>query len=273
MSLHSMGIQAALPALCTELKLHATNGVPVVNSRDAAEMFGKRHDLVLRDIDGLLAQDGVSSNLRTPWYRLKLVENEQNRQTYRSFDLTRQGFTLLVMGWTGERALQFKIRYIEAFDAMEAALKDGSAGPGLDLIAAIREIVAPLIVRIDYRNIIIDRIASDIAQLKTRIPNGRRNLKSTTKINHIDALRLLGGRCPCCGTAEVVANGEKSPFAEFDHFYASSRAGAEHTWLICKPCHTELTSGRVARDQRETVFKAYQDKRRRLPGRQPNLFG
>lgn len=47
----------------------------------------------------------------------------QNGQTYRSFDMTRDGFTLLAMGLTGKKALQFKLRYIEQFNAMEAELK------------------------------------------------------------------------------------------------------------------------------------------------------
>jgi phage regulator Rha-like protein len=38
--------------------------------------------------------------------------------------MTRQGFTLLVMGWTGDKAMAFKVRYIEAFDAMERALNE-----------------------------------------------------------------------------------------------------------------------------------------------------
>ena len=58
--------------------------------------------------------------------------------------------------------------------------------------------------------------------------------------------------------------GQRSPEAEFDHFYASSSPDAEHTWLICKRCHAGLTTGRVPRDQREAEFRAYQSKRRRL---------
>ena len=41
------------------------------------------------------------------------------------YDLTRDGFSLLVMGFTGEKALQWKIRYIQAFNAMEQALQSG----------------------------------------------------------------------------------------------------------------------------------------------------
>jgi hypothetical protein len=75
----------------------------------------------------------------------------------------------------------------------------------------------------------------------------------------------MGGKCPCCGSADVLdASGQRSGEAEYDHFYASSAPDVEHTWLICKPCHLGLTTGRVPRDQREAEFRAYQSKRRRL---------
>jgi hypothetical protein len=41
----------------------------------------------------------------------------------RSFDLTRDGYSLLAFGFTGAKALRFKVRYIEAFNAMEVALQ------------------------------------------------------------------------------------------------------------------------------------------------------
>jgi anti-repressor protein len=76
-----------------------------------AEAFGKRHDHVLRDIDTIL----TSPNLGPLWFR-SVDYLDAKGESRRAFDLTRQGFTLLVMGWTGERAMAFKVRYIEAFD-------------------------------------------------------------------------------------------------------------------------------------------------------------
>ncbi len=92
------------------------NNAVVANSRDVAVYFCKRHDNVVRDIENLLEQ-GVLNFEETPYV------HEQNGQTYRSFDMTRDGFTLLAMGFTGKKALQFKLRYIEQFNAMEAELK------------------------------------------------------------------------------------------------------------------------------------------------------
>lgn len=49
--------------------------------------------------------------------------NEQNGQTYPMFLMNRDGFSLLVMGFTGKKAMQFKLEYIKAFNQMEATIK------------------------------------------------------------------------------------------------------------------------------------------------------
>jgi Rha family phage regulatory protein len=267
-----------VPALCIELKVHINgDGAPVVNSRDVAVVFEKRHDNVLRDIEE--AREKIASDLRTSWFRPETVLDAYGREQP-SFKLTRQGFTLLVMGWSGERAMQFKVRYIQAFDAMEEILRASTPATHADLIQSIREIVAPLAVRFDSQDVAIERvearvdaIAEDVGSIKIRLLNARKRISPTVKAEHADATRLLGGRCQCCGTAQVIlADGQASKFAEYDHFYQNSKADAEHTWLICKPCHSDLSTGRTPRDQREAAFRAYQDKRRRLPGRQQKLF-
>ncbi|WP_286084191.1 Rha family transcriptional regulator [Agrobacterium sp. FDAARGOS_525] len=74
--------------------------LPVVaNSLDVAAYFGKRHDNVVRDIENLFEQDVLNFE-EAPY------TNEQNGQTYRAFDMTRDGFTLLAMGFTGAKALR-----------------------------------------------------------------------------------------------------------------------------------------------------------------------
>ena len=50
--------------------------------------------------------------------------NQQNGQNYPMFVMNRDGFTLLAMGFTGKRAMKFKLDYIAAFNKMESALKD-----------------------------------------------------------------------------------------------------------------------------------------------------
>lgn len=72
----------------------------MVNSRDVAEKFGKRHDHVMRDVDSLLH----APNLGDGWFRE--VSNEHptiSGRVDRSFDMTRDGFTLLAMGGPAKR--------------------------------------------------------------------------------------------------------------------------------------------------------------------------
>ena len=82
-----------------------------------AEVFGKRHDNIIQTIDKLPNDDFKSSNFKFDTYFDK--KGEQRRM----FSLTRDGFSLLVMGFTGEKAYQWKIELIKAFNTMEAELR------------------------------------------------------------------------------------------------------------------------------------------------------
>lgn len=109
----------------------AKDGEVFATSRDVAAFFGKRHDHVLRDIANLIDAEpslGLLSFGETPY-----VE-ESNGQTYRMYEMDRDGFTLLAMGFTGSKALKWKLRYIEAFKTMEAELRRiAQSGPAIDL--------------------------------------------------------------------------------------------------------------------------------------------
>lgn len=106
--------QASMPSLAV------INGKPTTLSTDVARYFGKQHFNVLRDIRNLLLQlsDGGVLN-----FEETSVTDEQNGQAYTAYRLTRDGFTLLTMGFTGKKALQFKLAYIDAFNQMEAKLR------------------------------------------------------------------------------------------------------------------------------------------------------
>lgn len=117
-----------------ELHLQTENGQVVVSSRVVAEKFGKEHSKVTRDIETLIGsiakngdthKDGVvekSADLFIP----SKYQHPQNKQWYPEYLLTKKGFTLLAMGFTGQEALKWKLNYIEAFEKMEQALKEQS---------------------------------------------------------------------------------------------------------------------------------------------------
>ena len=96
---------------------------PVTTSLKVAEYFGKRHRDVIRAIEDSIAQlEGVRKNAHTPPFTKTTYVNEQNGQRYPMYLLNRDGFTFVVMGFTGEKATQFKWNYIQAFNAMEKIL-------------------------------------------------------------------------------------------------------------------------------------------------------
>ena len=92
--------------------------VNVCTSLDIAETFGKRHSDVLRDLENM----DCSEEFRERNFALSSYKSAQNR-SFPMYYITRDGFTLLVMGYTGEKAMKFKEAYIKQFNAMEAILQ------------------------------------------------------------------------------------------------------------------------------------------------------
>lgn len=89
-----------------------------VTSLDVAETFGKEHFHVLRDIEKM----ECSKEFRESNFGLSSYKSSQNK-SLPMYYITRDGFTILVMGYTGELAMKFKEAYIKQFNAMEAALR------------------------------------------------------------------------------------------------------------------------------------------------------
>lgn len=99
--------------------LTISNGQPTASSRDIAEHFGKRHDHVLRDIE-TLGKD--LPNFGEMFFDTEIPDSYGRPQ--RAYLMNRDGFTLLAMGFNGKEALEWKIKYINAFNAMEQELRN-----------------------------------------------------------------------------------------------------------------------------------------------------
>lgn len=101
------------------------NDEAMTDSLTVADMFGKRHDRVLRAVENLL--EGLPKNGDTPKLFMKTwYTHEQNGQRYTKYLMNRDGFSLLVMGFTGKKALEWKLKYIEAFNKMESIIREKS---------------------------------------------------------------------------------------------------------------------------------------------------
>ncbi len=101
----------------------------VTTSVRVAEVFGKRHDNILRQINSLigsLREQQDFTHLKNEVSTIKYAVGEYADSTGRKlkqYIMNRDGFTLLAMGFTGSKALKFKLQYIQAFNEMEAKLR------------------------------------------------------------------------------------------------------------------------------------------------------
>ena len=91
----------------------------VVSSRDVARVFEKRHADVLEAIKELKCNGSFTERN----FSFSCYEDSTGRELP-EYLLTRDGFTLLAMGFTGSKAMQFKIKYIEAFNRMEETIRN-----------------------------------------------------------------------------------------------------------------------------------------------------
>lgn len=99
----------------------------LTNSRLVAMKFGKRHSNVIRDIEELLVK--LPENERKLNFELLEEDVEISNggsKKLKFYAMTETGFTLLVMGFTGEKAIQFKLEYIAAFNKMKEIIKRAS---------------------------------------------------------------------------------------------------------------------------------------------------
>lgn len=117
-------------------KLAVVSGRPTCTSMQLAETFDKRHDHVMRDIGHLVAQlsadhlpkigemigDSTERLLNFEETFGEVATGKGAMRKIPMYRITLKGFTLLAMGFTGPKALQFKLAYIDAFEEMQKAL-------------------------------------------------------------------------------------------------------------------------------------------------------
>ena len=103
----------------TNLVFLNNNNEAVTDSLMVAEVFGKQHKNVIQSIHNLHSELGEKGKLI---FQPTSYKDSFNREQLK-YDLTKDGFTLLVMGFNGKEALQFKMAYIEEFNRMEEHIK------------------------------------------------------------------------------------------------------------------------------------------------------
>lgn len=101
----------------------------VTDSRQVAEHFEKQHQHVIRDIENLVnkAEEKDASKIGRMFFETTMPDAYGRMK--RVYLMNRDGFSLLVMGFTGKAALEWKLKFLEAFNAMEKAIKTPQITP------------------------------------------------------------------------------------------------------------------------------------------------
>lgn len=117
-----------------EIILQNKDGQVLVSSRDVAEHFNKKHSEVIYTLEGRIGKDGtvknngilMSGNSQLSKMFIKTEYKDSMNRTKHEYLMNRDGFSLLCMGFTGKEALEWKLKYIDAFNKMEEKLKSGN---------------------------------------------------------------------------------------------------------------------------------------------------
>ena len=105
--------------------VHLENNEAVCSSLEVAEKFGKRHDKLIAEIRRMysdLIGEGSPQNGGAKFFFEATYENRGKQ--YPMYLMNRDGFSLLVMGFTGKKALDWKLKYINAFNQMENIIRE-----------------------------------------------------------------------------------------------------------------------------------------------------
>jgi Rha family phage regulatory protein len=103
----------------------------LTTSQQVAAVFGKRHDHVIDKVRALMRE--LPEEFNAPNFRVVAYRDAKGESRV-SYQMTRDGFTLLAMGFTGKKALAFKVAYINAFNAMAAYIKNQREGLQFDYL-------------------------------------------------------------------------------------------------------------------------------------------
>lgn len=184
------------------------DGHAVTTSLRVSEIFGKRHDNVVRDIkkmvgtegggllnfeestDEGLSNFGQSSEFGRSNFRPSSYLNEQNKEQP-MYELTKNGFTFLVMGFTGPQSTQFKIAYINRFDEMEAVLMQEFKQPAVQ-VEKYWFARRPLWPLIRPRVLLGEAYRAIAAALEIKPGRVARAVKSMIKVGLLDPCKVAG---------------------------------------------------------------------------------
>ena len=263
-----------IQAVIAECGLVKQGGEVWTDSRIVAARFGKRHDDVLRAIRGL----GCSEEFRLRNFAESDYVNEQGRQQP-MYRMTRDGFALLAMGFTGREAMAWKERFIDAFNALEHHALEVTPDVQRTLVETQATLARVMVsmqksqinteTRVEQLGGEMKDVKYQVADLRAEVGDisyhlrswvPRRELRDADKKTHRSVIaKRYRGLCPCCNESHIIsAAGEAIVgMLQYDHWFGRHRAGLTETWPVCRQCN----SGILERDRtsKNNAFLRYQE--------------
>lgn len=171
----------------SEIVFRGTNDQAMTSSLLVAKEFGKEHNKVMRDINNL----ACSQEFRAANFGESSYVSEQGKE-FPMFTMTKDGFSFLVMGYTGKKAAQFKDAYINAFNKMESEIRS-SIKPKSQL--EILRMSINQLVEQEHRLSSVERDVAEtkkeIAEMKQeRIENGKLLLEAEVSGNKVPEISM-----------------------------------------------------------------------------------
>ncbi|QUT74884.1 Phage regulatory protein Rha (Phage_pRha) [Bacteroides salyersiae] len=121
----------------TDIVFQGSEGQPLTSSVLVAEKFDKRHCDIIKKIKGLLND----SPQKCGQFFVSSTYTDSSGKENLMYIMNRDGFTLLAMGFTGQKALQFKLDYIDAFNKMEQTIRNTRNLPSSADTAMLKQLV------------------------------------------------------------------------------------------------------------------------------------
>lgn len=122
-----------------DLVYRGESNQPLTNSKLVAEVFEKEHKNVIQSIRKLIEGTAQNSAVRQMFSESTYL-NEQNKEQP-MFVMNQDGFTLLAMGFNGKKAMEFKLKYIEAFNAMKKQIEQSKPSVPQNYLEALKSLV------------------------------------------------------------------------------------------------------------------------------------
>lgn len=122
-----------------EIVYRGESNQPLTNSKLVAEVFGKNHKDVMKAIRNLTEGSAQNCAVRQMFSESTYL-NEQNKEQP-MFIMNQDGFTLLAMGFNGKKAMEFKLKYIEAFNAMKRQIEQNKPSVPQNYLEALKSLV------------------------------------------------------------------------------------------------------------------------------------